>query len=165
MEISYRGLEHLDITVRRQMFQALALGHSPLDIALEFGAPLEPIVQWLKDQDSQLAPAARRQLALLRLDKISGKVLGLLDEAEDPATVAQMARSWAELNKREAAMAGLDAPTKQETDIRVQVAWLQPGRLSYREATELAPDILAAAGPAGPAPALPPPSEDKEKGP
>lgn len=143
MEVNYAGLEHLDRRAKRQIYQELSNGRSPMDVAIEFGAPVEPILNWMKEQDSQLSAAARRQLALMRIDQLGAKILGLSTTTDDPDVLAKISSAWTQLNKREAALAGLDAPTRQEADVRVQVAWLQPGRLSYKDGAELAEDIVA----------------------
>ena len=145
------GLEHagartpneLGIKEQRMLHQALILGTPARELELEYKLGPGTISDWVALGQSQLSPAARRHVALDRIDRVGAKIMGLIEESEDPDTVSKLSGAYATLQKRESALTGIDQPIKQESDVRVTVDWLKPGRLAYREDTVLAEDIQA----------------------
>lgn len=136
----------LDELERRMIRQDMLLGVLPEELETKYKLQPGALREWLLSMAADQPPAARRQLALMRLDRLASRLMEQ-GESDDPETVRLAASAFVNLQKREAALTGLDQPIKQETDVRVQVAWLQPGRLSYREGIELAEDIAVKALP------------------
>lgn len=131
---------------RRMIRQDMLLGVLPEELETKYKLQPGALREWLLSMAADQPPAARRQLALMRLDRFAARLMEQA-ESDDQESVRLAASAFVNLQKREAALTGLDQPVKQETDVRVQVAWLQPGRLSYRDGIELAEDIAVKALP------------------
>lgn len=136
----------LDELERRMIRQDMLLGVLPEELETKYKLQPGALREWLLSMAADQPPAARRQLALMRLDRFAARLMEQA-ESDDQESVRLAASAFVNLQKREAALTGLDQPVKQETDVRVQVAWLQPGRLSYRDGIELAEDIAVKALP------------------
>lgn len=143
--------EDLGIIERGLIKQELLLGTSPEDLEHRFSLPPGSITDWIMETTAPTTPSVRRQLALLRLDRAAG-ILMEQAQGQDPDLARQAIIAYTQVQKREASLTGLDQPVKVDTDVRVQVAWLQPGRLAYRDGKELAEDIAHKATPQLPAP-------------
>lgn len=146
-------LSKIDHVTWHNIIQDLTWGLSPMDVARERGVPLEAVIHCL-EHDPHFQPEStprRKALALARIDLL-GKVC-----LEQGATARDMGaiRTWVELQKREAALTGMDQPTKQQSEVKVTVSWLQPGRLAYKDGKELASDIASR-------PVLPPPTSEED---
>lgn len=116
-----------------QIYQALILGATPYDAAIHFGVPLEyvlPIRDELPEfmRKRSVAPAVRKQIALARTDMAMASLMPAVEKGDREAINLML-----KVQKREAAMTGLDAPTKTDSEltIRVDAPWLSPDRLSY----------------------------------
>ena len=120
--------------------QALILGESPTQLEETYNLPAGSIVKWVAELGASLPPGARRQLALARIDALGAKLIehGMRGDVN-------AVNAWVALQKREAALAGLDAPTKQESEITVHIPWLESGRLGYKREKEMASDITSKA--------------------
>lgn len=125
---------------RNLIRQALILGESPTQLEETYNLPAGSIVKWVAELGASLPPSARRQLALARIDVLGAKLIehGMRGDVN-------AVNAWVALQKREAALAGLDAPTKQESEITVHIPWLESGRLGYKREKEMASDITSKA--------------------
>lgn len=125
---------------RNLIRQALILGESPTQLEETYNLPAGSIAQWVSEIGSTFPPGARRQLALARIDVLGAKLLehGMRGDVN-------AVNAWVALQKREAALAGLDAPTKQESEVTVHIPWLESGRLGYKREKEMASDITSKA--------------------
>ncbi|TXH51670.1 MAG: hypothetical protein E6Q97_17950 [Desulfurellales bacterium] len=154
----YENLTSLQVY---EVEQQLIWGSTPREIQHKLGIAYEDIAEII-ERSTTLPPdnvKVRRALALARIDAL-GKLAMEQAQTKDMGAI----RAWIELQKREAALTGMDAPTQAKTEVNVSVAWVQPGRLAYKEGKALAADI----GGQGPVvdvpsrPVLPPIPEDDE---
>lgn len=128
-----RALEHT-------IMQELTWGETPQAVALRHNLTIEEVVEVIKHMPGIL-PAhkeARRALALARLDMLASITL----EAAKSSDMGAI-KTYLEIQKREAALTGMDEPTRQDTTVTVDVPWLRAERLAYKKEKGLATDIMA----------------------
>jgi len=116
------------------IYQCLVSGLAPYDVAVHFGVPLEyvlPIQSELPEfmRKRTTPPALRKELALARTDMAMRALLPAVEKGDREAIDLML-----KVQKREAAMTGLDAPVKSDVNqtIRIDAPWMSPNRLSYR---------------------------------
>jgi hypothetical protein len=116
-----------------QIYQCLVSGLNPYDVAVHFGVPLEYVIP-IRDELPEfmrkrtMNPALRREIALARTDMAIRALMPAVEKGDHQAIDTML-----KVQKREAAMTGLDAPEKtdKEVTIRVIAPWLSSERLSY----------------------------------
>lgn len=127
-------------TLQHTIMQELVWGESPQAVAVRHSLPIEEIFA-LVERCPGLLPVkgeARRALALARLD-ILAEIALTAAKASDMGAI----KTYLEIQKREAALTGMDAPTRQDTTVTVDVPWLRETRLAYKKEKDLAMDIVA----------------------
>lgn len=126
--------------LQHDIMQDLVWGESPQTVAMRYEVPIEAVLEVVAHAPGIL-PAkgeARRALALARLDILAQITM----QAAKSADVGAI-RAYLEIQKREAALTGMDTPTRTDTTITVDVPWLKAQRLAYKENKDLATDIMA----------------------
>ena len=123
-----------DIVRDHEIFQCLIRGIPPYDVALHFGVPLEyvlPIRDELPEfmRKRSTPPSLRKELALARTDMAMRSLMPAVEKGDHDAIDLML-----KVQKREAALVGLDAPVKSEADMRIVIdaPWMNPDRLSYQ---------------------------------
>lgn len=145
--------------LKHEVLQAAIFGAHPADIASQFGLELEEVVKMLEHSAEFTAgerpnSALRKTIALARLDHLQAKLLEMTKSGNLEAM-----KTFVQVQKREAAITGMDSPTKQEAKVFVDIPWIKPGRLGYKDSAHLAEDIAHRIV----TPQLPPPAEPSEK--
>lgn len=140
----------LDHRTLHKVRQALIFGASLYDVCEELQLPMDLVAGVAREVLGQrLTPSARKAIALARIDELSAMLLARGADGDLDAI-----NTWIKLQKREATLAGLDEPERQERRVVVDAPWLTARRLEYKEGMELAEDIEARQ--------LPPPSAESE---
>jgi hypothetical protein len=116
-----------------QIYQCLVSGLAPHDVAQHFGVPLEYVLP-IRDELPEFmrkrsTPAAlRKELALARTDMAMRALLPSVEKGDREAIDLML-----KVQKREAAMTGIDAPEKSDSTHRIIIdaPWMNPNRLNY----------------------------------
>ena len=136
------SLDHLTSAQIYEVEQQLIWGATPREVQYKLGIAPEDIAEIIAR--SQVLPqdnhATRKQLALARIDML-GKVAIEHGSKGD----MQAIKTWIELQKREAALTGMDAAQKQDTTVKVELSWVNANRLAYKDKAQLASDIASRA--------------------
>lgn len=136
------SLDHLTSAQIYEVEQQLIWGATPREVQYKLGIAPEDIAEIIAR--SQVLPqdnhAARKQLALARID-----MLGKVAIAHGSKGDMQAIKTWIELQKREAALTGMDAAQKQDTTVKVELSWVNANRLAYKDKAQLASDIASRA--------------------
>ena len=127
----------------RLIYQELLEGWSPHQVAARRAQPIERVMEILERSKwhKQDSANARRSLALARIDELSRIAYELSTKSKDLGGM----KTWIELQKREAALTGMDAAQKQDTTVKVELSWVNANRLAYKDKAQLASDIASRA--------------------
>lgn len=129
----------LDHRTKHEVRQALIFGASLHDVAQEQSIPLEVVTDFVRrEMGNELGPQGRKAVALARIDELGAMLVARGSDGDLDAI-----NTWIKLQKREATLAGLDEPERQERRVVVEAPWLTARRLKYKDSAVLAEDIAS----------------------
>lgn len=129
--------QNLDHRTKHEIRQALIFGATIQELCARFHLPTATVVDFVQNEMGEaLSPRARKAIALARIDELAP---GLVEQGANGNLDA--INTWIKLQKREATLAGLDEPDKQERRVVIEAPWLEARRLSYKDNLEIAEDI------------------------
>lgn len=117
----------------------LAMGKSIYEVAQELELLVEDVIDLV---DNYVMPGGRRSVQAQRAIDLAR--IELITKGIMPKCMAQdtdAIRAYVLLQKRKAAMLGLDAPTRQDSVVTIEVPWLKSSRFAYKQNAQLADDV------------------------